>query len=63
MYPLLIQAIAADNIRERHERAAQARIARDIRRRARENGPVRRTTGWARGPLTLVKATGATQPM
>lgn len=59
MNPLVIQAIAADTIREHHERAARARTARDIRRRTREARPVHPA---GRRPLTLVKATGAAQP-
>ena len=33
MYPLIISSIAADQLRERHERAARARLAREVRLR------------------------------
>jgi hypothetical protein len=42
MYPPMIQSIAADQLRERHERAARARLAREVRqRKARESGAAR----------------------
>jgi hypothetical protein len=47
MNPLIIQTIAADQLRERHERAARIRQARAIRRaRPREAASGRRS-----GPL------------
>lgn len=33
MYPLIIQSIAAEQVRDRHVRAARARLARQTRQR------------------------------
>jgi hypothetical protein len=42
MYPPMITAIAEDRLRERHERAARARLAREVRlRNAEHAGPGR----------------------
>jgi len=47
MNPLIIQTIAADQLRERHERAARARQVSQIRRA----GPREASRGHSHGPL------------
>jgi hypothetical protein len=49
MYPLIIESIAAEQVRDRHERAARERLAKEARlRKARD--------GRARTPLSLPRA-------
>jgi hypothetical protein len=68
MYPLIIQYIAEDQLRERHERAARARLAREVRlRNAEDAGPGRgrrlpRLTLRAAGPSTRIRRSAALTP-
>jgi len=68
MYPLIVQSIAADQLRERHERAARARLAREVRLRNSENAGSERGRRLLRltlrvaGPSTRIRRSARLTP-